>query len=368
LVVVSDMRNGSIQWSRLLYRDISNWNARRIRPLAQASFPYSTGSGIYWPKFSNSPAGGLSLSSHAGRKNREQNHWPFLLSIPHDCSDSSCKPERHQMRIAFARTRFAASGATFVIGVLALAGCAAPGNSPAVPTLQAAAAAQPGSAAVNPGSMAAGTRVVNPASGRLEALVPDISRTVLLIGDSQSEPADGWPRQGLSAAGYKVYFCGRSGTGYVSANGATGNYIDALQRGDWLLPSGTPALIVIQGGGNDAARGASDSQITANAERLIATLKARYPGTRMAMIGTLARGKANGGGRRTEVDALLGSVAAAQGLPFVSAGDWLSRYGLTKDLADAVHMNTSGRRALGSILERRLRDLDLELKPAGMQG
>ncbi|GAB5078004.1 hypothetical protein ARTHROSP310_11450 [Arthrobacter sp. AD-310] len=51
LVVVSDMRNGSIQWSQLLYRDISNRNARQIRPFAQGAFPYSTGSGIYWPKY-----------------------------------------------------------------------------------------------------------------------------------------------------------------------------------------------------------------------------------------------------------------------------------------------------------------------------
>ncbi|WP_455834909.1 SGNH/GDSL hydrolase family protein [Pseudarthrobacter siccitolerans] len=268
------------------------------------------------------------------------------------------------MRKALARTRVAASGAAAVVAVtslLALSGCGVPPQSSAVPQVQAAAAAgQPGAAGANPA--AAGARVLNPANGRLEAVVPDISRTVLLIGDSQSEPSDGWPRQGLEAAGYKVYYCGRGGTGFVSTNGKTGNYIDALLRGDWLLPSGTPALIVIQGGGNDAATGASDTRITGNAERLIAELKARYPGTRLAMIGTLARGEGHGG-RRTEVDALLGRVAAAQNLPFVSVGDWLTRHGLAKDLADAVHMNPQGRRALGALLERRLIDLGLQRKP-----
>jgi acyl-CoA thioesterase-1 len=273
------------------------------------------------------------------------------------------------MRKALARTRVAASGAAAVIAVsslIALSGCGILPRSSAVPQMQAAAAAgQPGAAAVNPG--AAGSRILNPANGRFEAVVPDISRTVLLIGDSQSEPSDGWPRQGLEAAGYKVYYCGRGGTGFVSANGTTGNYIDALRRGDWLLPSGTPALIVIQGGGNDAASGASDSRIAGNAERLIAELEARYPGTRIAMIGTLARGEGTGGGRRTEVDALLGSVAADHNLPFVSVGDWLTRYGVAKDLADAVHMNPNGRRTLGTLLERRLRDLGLERKPAADQ-
>jgi acyl-CoA thioesterase-1 len=65
------------------------------------------------------------------------------------------------------------------------------------------------------------------------------------------------------------------------------------------------------------------------------------------------------------VDALLGSVAAAHNLPFISVGDWLTRYGLAKDLADAVHMNANGRRALGLLLERSLSELGLERNPAG---
>ncbi|MGO4186854.1 SGNH/GDSL hydrolase family protein [Pseudarthrobacter sp. TAF60_1] len=185
--------------------------------------------------------------------------------------------------------------------------------------------------------------------------------TALLIGDSQSEPADGWPRLGLAAVGYKVQFCGLGGTGFVAANGKTGNYIDALERGDWKLPYGTPALIVIQGGGNDAAQGATDAQIVANADRLIGALRDRYPDSRLAMIGTLARGTNYGGGRRAQVDALLGSLAAKHGIPFVGVGDWLTKYNLTKNMADAVHVNASGRKTLGSLLGDSLRKLDLQL-------
>lgn len=276
--------------------------------------------------------------------------------MPHDCSDIPREPERHQMRNALAAVawnrRRTAAGAVAVIavtGAIFLSGCALP-----APSVE-------GPAFVSAGAAASG--VLNPGNGRLEAVVPEIGRTVLLIGDSQSEPADGWPRLGLAAAGYRVYFCGRGGTGFVTSKGATGNYIDALLRGDWLLPAGTPALIVVQGGGNDATSGASDSAIVANAERLIGELQRRYPGTRLAMIGTLARGEGHGGGRRSEVDALLGSVAAAHGLPFVSVGDWLTKYGLVKDLADSVHMNPGGRRALGTLLEGHLRELGLERKP-----
>ena len=200
----------------------------------------------------------------------------------------------------------------------------------------------------------------NPASGREEVVLDDPGHTALLIGDSQSAPAVGWPRQGLTAAGYHVYFCGAGGTGFVAANTKTGNYIDALNRGDWRLPYGPPALVVIQGGGNDASRGAGDGEITANAERLIGTLRQRYPGAALAMIGTLAVGTDLGGGRRTEVDTLMGTVAAKQGIPFVSVGDWMTKYDLLQYASDRVHLDTEGNRKLGAILGTKLEDMHLQ--------
>lgn len=218
--------------------------------------------------------------------------------------------------------------------------------------------------APDPATMVPGTVYKNPANGRNEVIVADIRNTVLLIGDSQSEPTFAWPREGLAAMGYKVYFCGLGGTGYVVGNGKTGNYIDALQRGDWKLPYGSPPLVVVEGGGNDAARGATDAQIVANAERLIAALRQRYPSSKMAMIGTLARGANYGGGRRTQVDTLLGTVAAKHGIPFVSVGDWLTKYDLTKSMADGVHMNAQGHKALGGLLAAKLQELGLQASAA----
>lgn len=214
-----------------------------------------------------------------------------------------------------------------------------------------------------PGSMPAGTVYRNPANGRNEVVVEDIARTAVLIGDSQSEPAYSWPRTALARLGYAVHFCGLGGTGFVASNGKTGNYIDALQRGDWLLPYGSPPLVVIAGGGNDASRGATDQQISTYAERLIASVRQRYPEAQLAMVGTLARGAADGGGRRTEVDALLGTVAARHSIPFVGVGDWLTRYSLTGSMADGVHMNPEGHAALGVLLARRLDDFGL--RPPG---
>jgi acyl-CoA thioesterase-1 len=217
-------------------------------------------------------------------------------------------------------------------------------------------------AVADPASLPAGTLYRNPANGRDEVIVDDIHRTALLIGDSQSEPSGSWPRRALAGLGYDVFFCGKGGTGFVASNGATGNYVDALQRGDWHLPYGYPPLVVIEGGGNDAKHGAGDEQITANAERLIVTLKQRYPGAKFAMVGTLAKGADHGGGRRVEVDALLGAVAADQGIPFVSVGDWLTRYGLEAQLADAVHLNDDGHRAAGALLLDRLSSLGFGIR------
>lgn len=214
-------------------------------------------------------------------------------------------------------------------------------------------------AGADPAALPDGALYRNPANGRNEVIVEDVSRTALLIGDSQSEPASSWPRRALEGLGYDVFFCGKGGTGFVASNGATGNYVDALQRGDWHLPYGQPPLVVIEGGGNDAKQGASDEEIRANAGRLIETLKQRYPGAKFAMVGTLAKGADHGGGRRSEVDALLGTVAAGQAIPFVSAGDWLTRYNLQVHLADAVHMNDDGHRALGALLLDRLSALGL---------
>jgi acyl-CoA thioesterase-1 len=249
------------------------------------------------------------------------------------------------------------------------AGASARGTAAVAPVADPGEAVAAGSAVqgdlaapTDPATLPDGALYRNPANGRDEVIVHNLGRTALLIGDSQSEPDRSWPRRALAGIGYDVFFCGKGGTGYVASNGTTGNYIDALQRGDWHLPYGFPPLVVIEGGGNDAKQGASDDQIVANAERLIKTIKQRYPGATLAMVGTLSKSADHGAGRRIEVDALLGTVAADLGIPFVSVGAWLTRYGLESELADSVHMNDTGHRALGSLLASRLAALGLGLR------
>lgn len=210
-----------------------------------------------------------------------------------------------------------------------------------------------------------GSLVLNPVSGRREILDPAVWRTAVLIGDSQSSGAAGvkseqsWVVRGLAERGYTVDFVGGGGTGFTAASGIRGNYLDALDSGQMLLPYGTPALVVIQGGGNDAARGASDAQILANAEQLLRELKASYPQANFLLIGTLARGGKDGG-RRTQVDTLLAGFAKRNGVPFVSTGDWITRYGVGNKMADGVHLTADGHGTLSKVLSARLKDMNLQ--------
>jgi acyl-CoA thioesterase-1 len=215
-------------------------------------------------------------------------------------------------------------------------------------------------ARTQPAQLPPGSLARNPVTDRREVVVPDIRRTAVLIGDSQSAGKDNWPQLALRELGYTVRFVGAGGTGFVAANEAgDANYYDSLTRGDWVLPHGDPALVVVEGGGNDAFQGASDGDILAAANALVLELGRTYPSSRMVMIGTLSRSAQDGGGRRHEVDALLAELADKRGIPFVSAGDWLTTHQLKAFLADDVHLGPPGHRRAADLLEQELRTLKL---------
>lgn len=244
--------------------------------------------------------------------------------------------------------------------VVALAACTAPGT---VATPAPTAPHPAVSVSMAPTALPAGALVRNPATGRTQFVDPSIAQTAVLFGDSQAGGAAGvhgvdtWVETALRQRGYKVYFVGAGGTGFVAHSPTAANYPDVVERGKPMLPSGNPALVVVQGGGNDATQGAGNAQILANATRLLADLKATYPASKMVMIGTLARGAAAGGGRRTQIDTLLAGFAERHSLAFISAGDWLTRYRLTGMMADGVHLTPAGHKVLTGVLAGKLKDL-----------
>jgi len=260
----------------------------------------------------------------------------------------------------------AAHPAAIVAG--AVAGSAAVPYAKAEPTATGTAAVV---GTADPASLPAGTLYLDPATGRREVIEPDMAQTAVLIGDSQSEGAAGvatrntWTNTALQKLGFHVQFRGKGGTGFVASNGAVGNYPDALEHGNWYLPYGPAPLVVIEGGGNDATRHATDEQILANAARLVRDLKQTYPKAQLVMIGTLAKGADNGGGRRTQVDALLGGFAAKNSIPFISAGNWITRYGLANKMADGVHLTAAGHQVLSGVLATELDKLGIKAPAQG---
>lgn len=201
------------------------------------------------------------------------------------------------------------------------------------------------------------------------AAYADLRNTVVLIGDSQAYGAVGvpadktWVQKAFSTLGYTLVANGAGGTGFVASTSRAKNYPDALASGKWALPtsalpwSGSP-LVVVQGGGNDARIGASDAAILANAARLLDGLTKVYPQSEIVMIGTLGKGLEKGG-RRAQVDALLAGFARSRDVPFVSAGDWLKKFSLEKDLVDGVHLDADGHQILAEALRNELKSLNI---------
>lgn len=261
-----------------------------------------------------------------------------------------------------------AAPAAVLLAVLAATGCAAPtvgtaagdhapssaparqDPTPGIVPLALSTGLPKGFSSASPDQLPLGSVYFNPADGRREVVLGSLARTAVLIGDSQSEPTDSWVRRGLEQAGYTVYFAGRGGTGFTVSNPPVHDYVDALRLGDWLLPHGRPGLVVVQGGGNDASRSSTDAAIVNGEASLLKELARSYPSAKTLVIGTLAKSAADGGGRRPEVDALLGRTSAQLGVPFIACGDWISRYGLADLLADGVHLKPAGKARLAPVL------------------
>lgn len=219
---------------------------------------------------------------------------------------------------------------------------------------------------LTPWDLPNGSLVWNPVSAREEIIDLDIARQVVLFGDSQSsgmggvKSADTWVEKALSSRGYHVRFVGAPGTGFVAKTTQSTNYPDAISTGRVVLPYGSPALLVLQGGGNDAAQGATDAQITANVERLLRELRASYPSCTILMIGTLGRGLPAKSDRRVQVDAVLAKIAMSNGVSFISPRDWITKYKVGNKMLDGVHLSTSGHQVLSTVLAGELTKLGLQ--------
>lgn len=193
-----------------------------------------------------------------------------------------------------------------------------------------------------------GSLMYDPVTGRVMSVVPGVDESALVIGDSQTSIKT-WVGQGLVQAGYRPILRGANGTGFAHGNGTVSAYAQALESHQWLLPWGEPALIILQGGGNDTAHSAAEIQ--SGARRLISDVRQSYPSARILMVGVIG----DGTGPRKDVDRLLAATAAEAGLEFLSPGDWWARYGLNGAMRpDGRHLSPEGHARTAGVFAREL--------------
>ena len=140
----------------------------------------------------------------------------------------------------------------------------------------------------------------------------------------------------------------------------------AVRRIDWVLR--TPVdLVVIEGGANDALRGLSPEQARANLESLIAAVRAKQPGAKIALIQMEA--PPNFGVSYTRsFHAIYPEVAKKENvtlLPFLLGGV----AGIPRlNQPDGVHPNLSGERIVADNVWKALRPIVAQLDRSSKSG
>ncbi|WP_307082030.1 SGNH/GDSL hydrolase family protein [Arthrobacter agilis] len=177
--------------------------------------------------------------------------------------------------------------------------------------------------------------------------------SVVLYGDSQLD-GDSWSEQGARAMGFtdQAAHLAYGGMGYStfsSWSGGTG--WTAVEQGLLPFPGGTPGLVLVSMGGNDATTLKSDAQVIADSSALWAKLKLMYPQSRIVINGVMSRSDPSHD-RRRHIDAVLAANAARQGVTFISVA------GLASDAnaqyLDSVHMSQAGHNAVAPLYTAKL--------------
>lgn len=184
------------------------------------------------------------------------------------------------------------------------------------------------------------------------AVVP----TLLLMGTSLTagyglDPADAWStrlQQKIDSSGLTFHVVNAGVSGETSA--------DALHRIDWLLSQGTPAVIVVETGANDALRGQSLDSISANVTAIVARLDALRPRPAIVVAGMEALpnlGRAYGE-QFSRIFPVVAGAHHAHYLPFLLAGvagvESLNQ-------ADGIHPNREGSRRVAENVWQVLRPI-----------
>ncbi|WP_104179495.1 GDSL-type esterase/lipase family protein [Arthrobacter sp. B0490] len=177
--------------------------------------------------------------------------------------------------------------------------------------------------------------------------------SVVLYGDSQLD-GNSWSEQGARAMGFtdQASHLAFGGLGYsTSSPWAGGTGWTAVQQGLVPFPGGTPGLVLVSMGGNDATTWKTDAQVIADSSALWAKLKLMYPQSRIVINGVMSRNDAQHVQRR-HIDAVLAANAANQGVTFISVAGLASA--ANAQYLDDVHLAQAGHDAVATLYTGRL--------------
>lgn len=239
--------------------------------------------------------------------------------------------------------------AALLTAVLA-AGCSGSGDGAGEPSPP---AASPSSSAPAPPSTAPPSTAPVTPSAALPAL-PGPGALVLFFGDSYTagfgatSDDTAYPARTAAAFGWVADVAAGPGTGFLNGGGTGQDYLERLA----LLEVGTPALVVLQGGLNDAALGPDAQTQRAATAEVLAALAQRFPGVPVVLLGPPLVPVIEEDAVRT-VDEAMARAAADAGVPYVSpvrAG-----WDVAGRLSDGLHPDDAGHALVAERLAGALR-------------
>ncbi len=177
-------------------------------------------------------------------------------------------------------------------------------------------------------------------------LVRNADRTLgkedaLVIGESQVFEQS-WIGQGFKEAGYKATYFRCGGTGYLASRAKTcPSYSQGVVGNDWYLPQGDPAIVYLQGSGNDVLIDQNPEELIQAARKTLQKLQQAYPQSRIVISDVLSRKDAQEE-KRAQLSQKLAKLAQQEKVSFISFKYWISDYRAHQRLRDQVHLNQQG--------------------------
>jgi lysophospholipase L1-like esterase len=183
--------------------------------------------------------------------------------------------------------------------------------------------------------------------------VKTTATSVVLYGDSQLD-GDSWSEQGARAMGFtdQASHLAYGGMGYSTYSPySNGTGWTAVQQALLPFPGGTPGLVLVSMGGNDATTWKPEAQVIADSSALWAKLKLMYPQSKIVINGVMSRSDATHEQRR-RIDAVLAENAARQGVTFISVAGLASE--ANAQYLDNVHLSQAGHNAVAALYTAKL--------------